>query len=463
MQEIKEQFRKVLSYSQGTNIPKINKTFEEWASNKARFIAKFGGLIYEFPDKVCFHLDEEKKESRIQEFASTIRQTWNNDALADFIEQQKDGFFDNLTIADTTGSDGAIIKKGTKLVRSFKHFDNSTNLKNIQNQASQIIQEDKIEGKLCFSVHPLDFLSVSENTYKWKTCHSLDGDFRSGNLSYMTDNVTFICYVKGADDVMLPNFDPDVKWNSKKWRVLLYYSPVEDCIYAGRQYPFSSIEAMDYVMKILPLVGICRDDVSSGRSWTGWQEAMPGSLPLRNTENRILKLDDANYIYFNGGMVPISKAIHQGENATNYNDVIRSDLYKPLYSFIYRKDKYFDFKEIYSPFRSELTIGGPSYCIECGNNITLEGSGTMRCEACELAYGTEVNETFDFCSCCGKRGYVDDMYWIGSDLLCETCYYDNTHTCANCNHDFYFNELQYDEENDCYLCYECYREEINNG
>ena len=73
-------------------------------------------------------------------------------------------------------------------------------------------------------MHPLDYLSLSENTYNWRSCHSLDGEYRAGNLSYMMDKSTVICYLKSNDDVILSNFGPEVKWNSKKWRVLLYFS-----------------------------------------------------------------------------------------------------------------------------------------------------------------------------------------------------------------------------------------------
>ena len=37
----------------------------------------------------------------------------------------------------------------------------------LQNKASQIIQEDCVEGTVCFSVHPLDYLSISENIYNF--------------------------------------------------------------------------------------------------------------------------------------------------------------------------------------------------------------------------------------------------------------------------------------------------------
>lgn len=84
-----------------------------------------------------------------------------------------------------------------------------------------LIQEDKVTGILCLSIHPLDYLSLSENTYNWRSCHALDGEYRAGNLSYMMDNTTVVCYLKGEDEAELPHFPAEVKWNSKKWRMLL--------------------------------------------------------------------------------------------------------------------------------------------------------------------------------------------------------------------------------------------------
>ena len=121
----------------------------------------------------------------------------------------------------------------------------------MQDYASTVIQENKITGKLCISVHPLDYLSSSENTYKWKSCHSLNGEYRAGNLSYMCDTSTIICYIKGEEEAKLPNFPSDVLWNSKKWRVLLNISDYKDIVFAGRQYPFSSIDLLNKVKDIL--------------------------------------------------------------------------------------------------------------------------------------------------------------------------------------------------------------------
>ena len=43
-----------------------------------------------------------------------------------------------------------------------------------------------MEGYLYLSIHPLDYLSISETNHGWRSCHALDGEYRNGNLSYLT-------------------------------------------------------------------------------------------------------------------------------------------------------------------------------------------------------------------------------------------------------------------------------------
>jgi hypothetical protein len=194
-EDIKEQFKEVIRYSQDIEDPKVDYLFREWEYNKKKFIDLFGGLIYEWPGTIEFVLDDTQKRSRVMEFVGIVSDNFNNPELADFIEANLDSFYENKVSTDDK------MPKGMKLLKAFKYFEkNQTALRNLQDMASQIIQEDKIKGTLCFSVHPLDYLSSSENTYNWRSCHSLDGEYRAGNLSYMVDNSTFLIYLKGADN-----------------------------------------------------------------------------------------------------------------------------------------------------------------------------------------------------------------------------------------------------------------------
>ena len=56
--EIKNQFKAVIAYSQGIADPKVDKLFDQWLDAKRDFIEAMNGqLIYEFPEKISFSLD----------------------------------------------------------------------------------------------------------------------------------------------------------------------------------------------------------------------------------------------------------------------------------------------------------------------------------------------------------------------------------------------------------------------
>jgi hypothetical protein len=195
IQQIKSDFDAVISYSQGIREIKSNKVLEQWYEAKRDIIDSWGGkLIVELPERVTFELSPEEKQRRLDEFIETIEEIYDNYNLVNFITSVQKDFFSNHLSKEYRSRTGALIPKGTKVVKAFKYFEEDEKaLYDLQTQASMIIQEDKISGTLCMSVHPLDFLSSSENTYHWRSCHSLDGDYRAGNLSYMLDSSTVIC------------------------------------------------------------------------------------------------------------------------------------------------------------------------------------------------------------------------------------------------------------------------------
>lgn len=85
------------------------------------------------------------------------------------------------------------IKIGMKLTRAFKFFfKNPDTVRRLQDIASTYLQLSRLTGRLCFSIDPRDYLTMSENNYNWLTCQSLDGEYRCAALSYMLDSVTIV-------------------------------------------------------------------------------------------------------------------------------------------------------------------------------------------------------------------------------------------------------------------------------
>ena len=451
IESIREQFNKVISYSQGISNPKTEELFERFLEAKKDLINFFHGhLIYEWPEKVSFSLDDKTKEHRLEEFLETINYTYNNEDLKDFISVNKEGFFDN-TVIDTYFYKDKKIPRGMKLVKAFKYFEeNPRSLEDIQNYASRIIQEDKIEGTLCFSVHPLDFLSVSENTYNWRSCHALDGEYRAGNLSYMVDKSTFICYLRGADNQKLPHFPEDVLWNSKKWRMLLYMEDERRGLMAGRQYPFMTTNALIQIRDIINTF----DKSFQLREWVdGGINSIPNKMgvsPMGNEETIGLA---ETWIPILSRLYPISDIVEDaGYNTLQYNDLLYSSCYLPIYSL----------KLYYYPREGDLphwSIGGDVPCLQCGKTM-IENGEYMRCGDCEFSYGVNEDDNYGYCSCCGSRIILDEANSVGdeNELVCDSCADIYCKRCECCNNLYYTQDIHYHKGTDMYLCPWCFRD-----
>lgn len=441
-EDIKEQFAEVIRCSQGIDDPKLDELFDRWAAAKDKFIKRFGGLIYEWPLPMDFFLDEEAKKTNVRKLATSVDMDYHNDELSQFILDNEKSFYDNK-ISDESYN----LPKGMKLVKAFKHFEKDKKvLRKVQDMASELIQENKVCGTLCFSVHPLDFLSSSENTYKWSSCHSLSGDYRGGNLSYMTDESTFMVYLKGENNAYLPNFG-EVLWNSKKWRMLMFTSKNDELLFAGRQYPFSSKTGIDMMLKIYNNLLMADSESCGQKKYEPWQQIYIDSYLGEKLKYR--------YALWDKRLVPIEDLIYDGDGALNYNDLLCSPNY--LYPYYTKLQYYSD--DIVTSARA-ITVGHAVTCLHCGKDRIYSGD-LMRCNQCELDFGDALNENITTCDCCGRRTFVDNAYWIGDlDLVCADCFNQHCFECQRCG-DYHFISDRYhlyneDDDIDEWVCESCY-------
>lgn len=450
--EIQEQFNRVISYSQDIENPQTDELFEQWLEAKRDFIeAMNGNLIFEWPEKVSFELGQKEKSLRIDDFIDLVLGKYDNIELADFLNCQRDNFFSNLVSSRYKTFDGTIIPAGMKIIKAFKYFEKDPKILNdLQSAASMIIQEDKIEGTLCFSVHPLDFLSASENNHNWRSCHALNGDYRAGNLSYMVDKSTVICYLKSSRMEKLPNFPEDVLWNSKKWRVWLYFSERWDMMFAGRQYPFYTESGLNFVKeRVLPILRM--------GDWSPW---MIGKV-RQVSENGYHFYFSSPYIPIGNKLVSLKDLISNEEGSLQFNDLLSSSCYDPMYAYKV-EDRYSHFGSekypITSP-RTKIKVGGKCKCLRCAA-VPIELSETMLCTPCELKYGNSDSEVFGICPNCSNRFIVDDGYWIEStgETICESCADNYTDVCECCGERFYQDDIIYDSERALVFCKYCFEE-----
>ena len=450
IQHIKPNFDEVIKFSQ--NLPSVNsdKLLESWYQAKKHIIDAWDGeLIVESTDVVTFELSPEDKRTRLNEFIATIEEVYGNEELATFLDDvEKDFFSNHLSLDYYCKSQDKKIPKGTKIVKAFKYFENNEKaLYDLQTQASMIIQEDKVCGKLCMSVHPLDYLSSSENTYHWRSCHALDGDYRAGNLSYMLDKSTIVCYLKTDDKLYkLPNFPDSVPWNSKKWRMLLFLEDEVEALFAGRQYPFASPNALDQV-KLLFLKA-WKQDVCF---WSTWMDDYITVFPRKN-EGRLPQRDviltDGRNVALGGSVYAMQELVTDAVGHRHFNDLLYSSCYVPYYCYHYYPKS--------NRRKLHFSIGSAVPCLHCGKcDINMEAS--MVCIDCGAELGEGEDDYYVYCGCCQRRVSRDEVYWNHSiaAYVCADCYHHECRECDNCGEVWYNNDMTYLSEHEKYVCPHC--------
>ena len=432
--ELEDSVAKVLRYSQSfddNNLDGIPIILKDWFNNKKFFIDHMDGrLIYQFDQPVSFELDESAKREKLEHFAEDVDSHYNNWPLRQFLDSLRiDDFYNNRTsIEYTIGVDeDIVIPKNFKVVKAFKFFEkNAEILKQLQSEASRIIQENVVSGYLCFSVHPLDFLSASENVHNWRSCHALDGDYRTGNLNYLMDSNTVICYLRAEKMAKLPHFPEDIQWNSKKWRVWLFFSDDRSMLFAGRQYPFAANQGLELIKNnfLSPLTfgtyGPFYTDKLKKFQETSYNSIFrisPPMVPVGST------------------MRALNELIIDGEQTFHYNDLLHSSCYDPIYS--YRIGSSFWHSEgltgCTDKDKTKFHIGATCPCPICGQENIAFGE-IMACYSCEDDYQLSDDDSYEVCDICGRSAYYEDMIdlELSDQRVCPTCFAREAVRCQDC-------------------------------
>lgn len=119
---------------------------------------------------------------------------------------------------------------------------------------SMLLASFKVKGVLCLSIHPLDFITMSDNANSWTSCMSWvdKGCYRAGTVEMMNSKYAIVAYLK--TDSKVYNFKEDTRsedyqWNSKQYRQLFFVG--EDFLLAGKSYPYSSREITNSIFNLL--------------------------------------------------------------------------------------------------------------------------------------------------------------------------------------------------------------------
>ena len=450
MEEIKEQITNILKHSQELSTVHIDDLWDNWTKKVEKLNAFLpfseNNYIIESKKEIEMPIDEAELRTMLQKFIKQLDLCNSNLSL--FVSKiELNEFFANMLNKPFVLKDGdkeITIPKGTTVVKAFKYFEEDQEaLEILQNKASMLIQKKKLRGKLCISIHPLDYLSSSENTYNWRSCHSLDGAYRAGNLSYIGDICTIVCYLKTKDRIKLPHFPDDILWNSKKWRMLLHVSDTYDMLIAGRQYPFNcGVSILKEVIKLIK-------DNSNYNYWTNWDNSC---LTEYTDGNNNTYYTDRYIMGKPFELMRFHDIIEESDNPLHYNDILHSSVYDRPY-YCYRSSLYSEGRSCYRG--GKFYMGSDVYCINCDHQHIYADNNSMLCEDCFEELFEHVME----CEGCGRMVNKEELVNFRDILICEDCFNNYTAVCGLCGERYWTSDGEHNIINEHFYCYGCLNKE----
>ena len=284
---------------------------------------------------------------------------------------------------------------------------------------SQVLNQKMLKGKMCLSIHPLDYITMSDNDCGWSSCMSWPeiGCYRQGTVEMMNSPMVVVAYLCASDPMSMPQGH---HWTNKKWRELFIVTPEM----------ISNVKAYPYKNSILSTIVL------------DWLKELATNANIGSYDETVTKWDMDEFFERKGENYRVSPYTNN-----MYNDFAEDH----LAYFGEALDKYAE--EVY-----EVCYSGASECMLCGElNPCFSSEGYVVGQCCDEVF---------YCDCCGERYRKDDLIELDGEFYCEYCY-DN-HVCTDDitgeTHNYQNLEKIYLTDSDGVIYYEnyCIRTERDN-
>jgi len=296
--EDKQKIEKYISlYGTKHNFIGLDAWLTDWAKNKIKLYKLLGNsFIYKIPyqyEKDEKELDKQmcsliQNDDFISEFRAWVGNHYHE--YEDFTGNEAQALLDiahrNALVRDKIPfafkyrREGAAreiqLQAGMKPMRAFsKILDYFKNEKEIQDlfpkyekfrlKHSMILNDKIVKGNLVISIHPLDFMTMSDNASDWQSCMSWrdNGCYHVGTIEMMNSNNVVCCYLESKEpfyfNMKRKNDEKDESciWANKKWRQLCYIT--KDIIVSGKPYPYPNIDLSKFIISTLR--GLAKDNL----------------------------------------------------------------------------------------------------------------------------------------------------------------------------------------------------------
>lgn len=292
-----------------------------------------------------------------------------------------------------------------------------------------ILSERTLTGKLCVSIHPMDFMTMSDNASNWTSCMSWeeDGCYHVGTVEMMNSNNVMCAYLIIGDRQFIFDNKVDANgevlgaWNNKKWRQLIYIT--KDILMGGKAYPYSSREMTE------TLLANVKKLAEDNLHWTYefgpelYQDMIHvNEIYHMNRQREWMRIEKKNPVKHN--IIWDTKGM--------YNDMLNDS--RTNYWCYRNKVKH----------TKIISASGKAPCLCCGSSVISydEDNGNMYNERYRRVGATicrDCEENLYTCTICGATGHNKKFTTlIHGERVCNYCL-NSIRTCPCCGDYFFTN------------------------
>lgn len=337
------------------------------------------------------------------------------------------------------------IRAMAKIVKYFPEYFNEEEFEKFRIAHSMILNDKLVKGKLCISIHPMDYITMSDNASDWSSCMNWqnEGCYHIGTVEMMNSNNVVCCYIEASTPFEFGTQEYSGVWNNKKWRILGYVT--KDIIMMGKSYPYKSAEISTALLN--ELRKLAKDNLNWNYSFG--PESYMDMIHLNST----YAMDRARDYAYYAKMRPNNFHKHNilWDTQGMYNDMINDH----TYPYLCVRNKV-DHTKIYS-------VSGKAPCLCCNKQVIEPTDSGCYNERFDNYGSTICKSCFDknfLCEICGRHvGYTEhnaakydklENLTVFNDTLnkeityrvCSHCLNYYFHVCPDCGK-LYYNDGNY--------------------
>lgn len=397
MQLTTEDYKKIEAYiEKWANLPShphkpVEEILKPWQKAKKEYLYDLFGRNFIISQNVKVEKPQDLLLSEMKQFLYTTKADRFLMALARKIKN--DAAFEEISSPhnltqnriqkeiDVTCPDGKVLRyaAGTRTIKIIRKLAESfavPGYEEFQTGHSAILNQKTLSGELCLSIHPLDYMTMSDNDSNWSSCMSWKriGGYRSGTIEMMNSPCVIVAYLRGEHDMHAAG---PYTWNNKKWRSLFVVTP--DFITSVKGYPYQNDELNQIVIEWLAQLG--RENLG----WDISDKVYPyehNTTFMVNNHSVKLRFRTFEWMYNDFGSIEH----HQCALPQSLDEDLSIDFY----------------------------YGGTANCMCCGGFLEVDEEENLCCLSCEPT---------TICAHCDARIYdTDDAFCLEGDYFCDDCF-----------------------------------------